>query len=54
MLIIVGVAMILIGTILWLYADYSGSTRPLMWSGASLVLIGMLVWIYGDNLGHLI
>ena len=53
-LILLGVALILIGTGVWLYGDYSGSLAAYIWSGVALIAIGVIVWLIGDHKGHLI
>ena len=53
-LILLGVALILIGTLLWLYADYSGGNFTYIWTGVALIIVGTIVWLYGDHKGHLI
>ncbi len=46
-LIVVGVALILVGTWLWIYGDY-GAMSDYAWVGAAAILIGTLVWVYAD------
>jgi hypothetical protein len=47
-LIIIGIALILVGTAVWLYGDYSGGLYAYIWSGVAAILIGTVVWIIGD------
>ncbi len=43
-----GIALIIIGTVLWLYGDYSGFNLAYVWSGVAALVIGTIVWIAGD------
>ncbi|MCL5239290.1 MAG: hypothetical protein M1286_02365 [Candidatus Marsarchaeota archaeon] len=45
---IIGAALILIGTVAWLYGDYSGGIQTYIWGGAAAVAIGTAAWTYGD------
>lgn len=53
-LIILGVAIIFVGILVWLYGDYSGGNFTYIWSGVILILIGIFVWLAGDHKGRLI
>ena len=53
-LILLGVALILIGVVVWLYGDYSGGVLTYIWSGVALIAVGIMVWLIGDHKGHLI
>ena len=53
-LIIAGVVLILIGTVLWLYGDFSGGNFTYIWGGVALILVGTATWLYGDHKGGLI
>ncbi len=53
-LIILGVVLILIGIVVWLYGDYSGGNFAYIWTGVIAILIGTVVWLMGDHQGHLI
>ena len=53
-LILLGVALIAIGVIVWLYGDYSGGVFTYIWSGVALIVFGAAVWLVGDHMGHLI
>ncbi|MDE1825595.1 MAG: hypothetical protein KGH61_04410 [Candidatus Micrarchaeota archaeon] len=45
---LIGVALILIGIVAWLYGDYSGGNLAYIWGGVAAIVIGTLVWIYAD------
>ncbi len=45
---IIGIALILIGTGVWLYGDYSGGLMTYIWAGVAAILLGTLVWIIGN------
>jgi hypothetical protein len=47
--IIVGVALILIGVVVWLYGDYNGGIMSYIWGGVAAILLGTIIWILGDN-----
>ena len=53
-LVILGVVLILLGIVVWLYGDYSGGNFTYIWSGVALIIIGTLVWLFGDHKGMLI
>jgi len=44
---IIGVALILIGTVAWLYGDYAAGPNYIM-LGAIAVVVGWLLWLYAD------
>lgn len=46
-LIVIGVALILIGTAVWLYGDY-GAGPQYIWPGVIGIGIGTVLWIYAD------
>ena len=50
-LVIMGAALILIGTVAWLYGDYAGGLQGYIWGGFAAVVIGTIVWVYGDAAG---
>lgn len=43
-----GVALIIIGTLLWLYGDYNGFLMAYIWSGVALLALGIIVWTVSD------
>ncbi len=47
-LVIVGMALILIGVLIWLYGDYNGGLMDYIWGGVGAILLGTLLWVYGD------
>jgi len=47
-LVLVGVALILIGTVTWLYGDFSGGQMGYIYAGVIAILAGTGVWLYGD------
>jgi hypothetical protein len=47
--VIVGVVLILLGTAVWLYGDYSGGNFTLAWLGVIAILLGIAVWLFGDH-----
>jgi hypothetical protein len=53
-LIIVGVALILLGIVVWLYGDYNGGIMSYIWGGVIAILVGTVIWLYGDHKGQLI
>ncbi|MDE1873817.1 MAG: hypothetical protein KGI04_01715 [Candidatus Micrarchaeota archaeon] len=50
-LVVIGTALILIGTVAWLYGDYSGGIQSYIWGGVAAIAVGTLMWIYGDAKG---
>ncbi len=48
------VALILVGTFLWLYGDYTGGALYYVWAGVILILIGTFAWIWVDHQAHLL
>jgi len=50
-LVFMGTAMILIGTVVWLYGDYAGGLFSYIYGGVAAILIGTSVWFYGDIKG---
>ncbi|MDE1850963.1 MAG: hypothetical protein KGH54_04200 [Candidatus Micrarchaeota archaeon] len=44
---IIGVALILIGTVAWLYGDYAAGPNYII-AGAIAVVVGWLIWLYAD------
>lgn len=44
---IIGVALILIGTVAWLLGDYAAGPSYIMY-GAAAVVVGWLIWLYAD------
>lgn len=46
-LIVIGVALIIIGTAVWLYGDY-GAGPQYIWPGVVGIVAGTVVWIYAD------
>ncbi len=47
-MIIAGIAIILLSTIFWLYADYSGGIMAYIWASVAGILIGVGIWLVGD------
>ncbi|MDE1825520.1 MAG: hypothetical protein KGH61_05045 [Candidatus Micrarchaeota archaeon] len=47
--IIIGVAVILLGTEFWLYGSYSNGA--LVWLGIIMIIAGNIVWLVGDSRG---
>ncbi|MDE1855227.1 MAG: hypothetical protein KGH57_02835 [Candidatus Micrarchaeota archaeon] len=47
-LVVIGTALILIGTVAWLYGDYLGGIQSYIWGGFAGILVGTAAWIYGD------
>ncbi|MDE1856371.1 MAG: hypothetical protein KGH49_04025 [Candidatus Micrarchaeota archaeon] len=47
---IIGAALILIGTIAWLYGNYGGPGSYIL-GGVYAIVIGLVVWIIGDVIG---
>lgn len=45
---IAGTALILLGTVAWLYGDYNGGLTAYIWGGVALIIIGAVVWLYSD------
>ena len=43
-----GVALIAIGTLIWLYGDYNGYLMAYIWSGVGLLVLGVIVWAAAD------
>ncbi len=50
-LVVMGTALILIGTVAWLYGDYAGGIQSYIWGGFAAILVGTGVWAYGDMKG---
>jgi hypothetical protein len=48
---VIGTALILIGTVAWLYGDYAGGLSAYIWGGFAAILIGTAAWTYGDAKG---
>ena len=44
-----GVALILLGTAIWLYGDFSGGNFTYIYAGVLGLVLGTLVWLYGDR-----
>ena len=49
-LIWIGVALIIIFTIIWLYGDYYGGLFYI-WLGVAGIVAGTIVWLVGDYIG---
>lgn len=49
-MIVIGVALILIGTAVWLYGDY-GAGPQYIWPGVIAILVGTAIWVFGDYKG---
>ena len=45
---IIGIALILIGVVVWLYGDYNGGLMQYIWGGVAAILLGTMIWIIGD------
>ncbi|MDE1846036.1 MAG: hypothetical protein KGH53_02035 [Candidatus Micrarchaeota archaeon] len=45
---IIGVALILIGTVAWLYGDYGAGSGYILY-GAIGVIVGWIIWLYADK-----
>jgi hypothetical protein len=50
-LVVIGTALILIGTVAWLYGDYAGGLQGYIWGGFAAILVGTAAWVYGDMRG---
>ena len=50
-LILAGVALILVGTEIWIYGDYNGGLMQYIWTGVGMILIGTVIWLVGDYKG---
>ena len=50
-LILAGVALILVGTEIWIYGDYNGGLMQYIWTGVGMILLGTIVWLVGDYKG---
>jgi hypothetical protein len=46
-----GVALILIGVVVWLYGDYNGGLMPYIWGGVAAIIVGTAIWLVGDQKG---
>lgn len=46
-----GVALIVIGTIIWLYGDFMYGNTTYIWTGVGVLLLGVLIWLVGDGMG---
>ena len=42
-----GIALVILGTIVWLYGDYGGGPQY-VWPGVVAILLGTLIWAYDD------
>ena len=49
-MIVIGVALILIGTAVWLYGDY-GAGPQYIWPGVIAIILGTAIWVFGDYRG---
>ncbi len=47
-LMVLGITLILIGILLWLYGDYSGGITSYIYGGVAAIVIGTLLWLYAD------
>ena len=47
----VGVALILLGVVVWLYGDYNGGLMQYIWSGVVAIIAGTMIWLLGDQKG---
>jgi hypothetical protein len=50
-LVLIGTALILIGTVGWLYGDYAVGLIQYIWGGVIAIILGTVIWAYGDMRG---